>query len=76
MSDQGMAGWSMELLAIAKHRLEALALDLIHAPEEARKTAESLHATLMSGMGVRSATYLLILLFIGIAVEWLYWTYA
>ena len=76
MSDQGMAGWSMALLAIARQRLEVLALDLIHAPEEARKTAEAVHATLMSGMGVRGATYLVILLFIGIAVEWLYWTYA
>jgi small-conductance mechanosensitive channel len=66
----------MELLAIAKQRLEALSMDLGHAPEEARQAAEATHAMLMSGMGVRGATYLVILLFIGIAVEWLYWTYA
>lgn len=76
MNEQSMAGWSLELLATAKQRLEALAVDLIHAPEEARQSAEAAHATLMSGMGVRGATYLVILLFIGIAVEWLYWTYA
>ena len=71
-----MAGWSLELLATAKLRLEALTLDLARAPEEARSSAEAAHATLMSGMGVRGATYLVILMFIGVAVEWLYWTYA
>ncbi|MCC6212436.1 MAG: mechanosensitive ion channel [Burkholderiales bacterium] len=76
MSDQGMSGWSLELLGAAKQRLEALGLDLARAPEEARRAAEAAHATLMSGAGVRSATYLLLILFIGIAVEWLYWTYA
>lgn len=71
-----MSGWSLELLATAKQRLEALALDLTQAPEEARRAAEAAHTTLMSGAGVRSVTYLVLLLFIGIAVEWLYWTYA
>jgi small-conductance mechanosensitive channel len=71
-----MSGWSLELLATAKQRLEALATDLALAPEEARRAADAAHATLMSGAGVRSATYLVLLLFIGIAVEWLYWTYA
>jgi small-conductance mechanosensitive channel len=71
-----MSGWSFALLGTAKQRLEALALDLANAPEEARRVAEAAHATLMSGAGVRSATYLMLILFIGIAVEWLYWTYA
>jgi moderate conductance mechanosensitive channel len=76
VNDQSLAGWSLELLATAKLRLEALALDVTHAPEEARASADAAYATLMSGVGVRGATYLVILLFIGVAVEWLYWTYA
>jgi len=71
MNEQSMASWSLDLLAAAKLRLEALGLDLVHAPEELRKAAEATHAALMSGMGVRGATYLVILLFIGVAVEWL-----
>ena len=76
MNEHSIASWSLDLLAAAKLRLEALGLDLAYAPEEARKAAEATHAALMSGMGVRGATYLVILLFIGVAVEWLYWTYA
>lgn len=76
MNDQGMAGWSVDLLANAKVRIEAFGLDLARFPEEARRAAETTHAALMSGNGVRGATHLAILLFIGIAVEWLYWTYA
>ena len=76
MNEHSLASWSLDLLAAAKLRLEALGLDLANAPEEARKAAEATHTALMSGMGVRGATYLVILLFIGVAVEWLYWTYA
>jgi len=76
VNETSIASWSLDLLAAAKLRLEALGLDLAAAPEEARKAAEATHAALMSGMGVRGATYLVILLFIGVAVEWLYWTYA
>jgi len=76
MNEHSLAAWSLELLATAKVRLEALGLDLANAPEEARKAFEATHTALMSGVGVRGATYLVILLFIGIAVEWLYWTYA
>jgi len=76
VNEHSIASWSLDLLAAAKLRLEALGLDLAYAPEEARKAVEATHAALMSGMGVRGATYLVILLFIGVAVEWLYWTYA
>ena len=74
--DPGMTASSVELLARVKTRIEAYGLDFASLPEEARKAAETTHAALMSGNGVRGATYLAILLFIGIAVEWLYWTYA
>jgi small-conductance mechanosensitive channel len=76
MSDQSMAGWWMGVLAGAKARIEALALDLAQAPQETMQILESTRASLMSGTGVRGFTYLMILLFVGIAVEWLYWTYA
>lgn len=76
MNEHSLASWALDLVAAAKLRLEALGLDLASAPEEARKAAEATHTALMSGMGVRGATYLVILLFIGVAVEWLYWTYA
>jgi small-conductance mechanosensitive channel len=72
----GMASWSVDLLAHAKLRIETLVQDLLSAPEEAHQAAQTTHSALMTGMGVRGATYLVILFFIGIAVEWLYWTYA
>jgi small-conductance mechanosensitive channel len=71
-----MAGWWVGLLASAKARIEALGFDLASAPADAQRALESSHSALMSAAGVRGATYVVILLFIGIAVEWLYWTYA
>lgn len=76
MSAQSMAGWSADLLASAKTRIEAMGIDLANAPAEAARAADATHAALMGPAGVRGATYLAILLFIGVAVEWLYWTYA
>ena len=76
MSDQSMAGWWVGLLAGAKARIETLGVDLAQAPHETAQILESTRASLMSDTGVRGFTYLMILLFIGIAVEWLYWTYA
>ena len=76
MTEGSMAGWWVGLLASAKARIEALGLDLASAPADAQRALESTHSALMSAAGVRGATYVVILLFIGIAVEWLYWTYA
>ena len=76
MSEGSMAGWWVGLLASAKARIEALGLDLAGAPADAQRALESTHSALMSAAGVRGATYVVTLLFIGIAVEWLYWTYA
>jgi small-conductance mechanosensitive channel len=72
----GMAAWSADVLAHAKQRIETLGVDLATAPDEWRQASEITQGVLMSHVGVRGATYLVILLFIGIAVEWLYWTYA
>ncbi|HEX2651898.1 MAG TPA: mechanosensitive ion channel domain-containing protein [Burkholderiales bacterium] len=76
MNEEGMAGWWVGMLAGAKARLEALGADLAQSPAESLQLFESTRASLMTGTGVRGFTYLMILLFVGIAVEWLYWTYA
>jgi len=75
-ADQGMTGWSVGVLANAKTRIESLGADLGKAPAEASKALAATRTSLMSGTGVRGFTYFMILLFVGIAVEWLYWTYA
>jgi small-conductance mechanosensitive channel len=71
-----MALWSAELLASAKTRFIAIGTDLAQAPFEAQRALDAMHASLMTGAGVRSATYFAILILVGIAVEWLYWMYA
>ena len=72
----GMAGSSVELLAGAKARIASLGVDLARAPQEALAAYDATRAALMTGAGVRGVTYFAILLFVGIAVEWFYWTYA
>ena len=74
--DQSVAEWSMGALAHTKARIEALAGDLAQAPGEFRKLSDQTRKSLMSGTGVRGFTYLLILLLVGSATEWLFWTYA
>jgi small-conductance mechanosensitive channel len=76
LAEQSMAEWSADLLASTKARLEVLRSDLAQAPGEAKAAYEKTRASLMTGSGVRGFTYLMILLFVGIAVEWLYWVYA
>jgi small-conductance mechanosensitive channel len=76
ISDHGLSGFSMNLLAEAKARIEMLGGDLAGAPEQIRGLYTASSDALMSGDGVRAFTYLLILLLVGGAVEWLYWTYA
>jgi len=76
MNEQSMALWSAELLATAKARFAALGADLAQAPLDARHALDSVQASLMTGAGVRAGTYVAILLFVGVAVEWLYWMYA
>ena len=73
---QGLAAWSMEVLLAAKARIESLGGDLVQAPDEWRQLLATASTSLMSGTGVRGFTYLLILLLVGLGVEWLYWTYA
>jgi small-conductance mechanosensitive channel len=76
VNDTGMAGWWVGLLTAAKSRIETLGADLASAPAEALRASDAAHTAIMSSAGVRGATYIAILLFVGIAVEWLYWTYA
>ena len=72
----GLAGQSVEALSGAKARIAALREDLALAPEEMARTAAAARKAAMSGPGVRGFTYLMILLFSAVAVEWLFWTYA
>ncbi len=74
--ESGLAGLAMKLLAEAKERTELLGSDLVQAPDEIRRLYATASEALMSGSGVRAFTYLLILLLVGSAVEWLYWSYA
>jgi len=76
VNEEGMAGWWVGALAGAKARLEALGADLAQSPAESLQILETTRSSLMTGTGVRGFTYFMILLFVGIAVEWLYWTYA
>lgn len=76
ISADGLAGLAMKLLAEAKQRTELLGSDLVQAPEEIRRLYAASSEALMGGSGVRAFTYLLILLLVGSAVEWLYWSYA
>ncbi|HKU46092.1 MAG TPA: mechanosensitive ion channel family protein [Burkholderiales bacterium] len=73
---QTLAGWSVQALAAAQARLDAMRVDLVQGPEQLRTLAASTHAALMSPGGVASFTYVVILLLVGIGVEWLFWTYA
>ncbi|MFM9983117.1 MAG: mechanosensitive ion channel family protein, partial [Burkholderiales bacterium] len=72
----GMAGVAMTLLEAAKGRVAGLGADLAQAPAELHATLAAASGALYTGAGVRTATYLMILLIVGAGVEWLYWTYA
>ena len=73
---QTLAGWSVQGLADSAARMETLRAHLLNAPEELRALAAATHSALMSPAGVASFTYVVILLLVGIGIEWLYWTYA
>jgi moderate conductance mechanosensitive channel len=74
--NQTLAGWSVQLLADAAARMEALRANALQAPGELRSLVAATHTALMSPSGVAAFTYIVILLLVGIGVEWLYWTYA
>ncbi len=74
--NETLAGWSVQGLAEPKARMEALRSDMLQAPGELRDLAANTFAALMSASGVAVFTYVVILLLVGIGVEWLYWTYA
>lgn len=75
-ADQSLTGWSVSALAETKSRIETLGEHLAQAPDEMRSLLADTRAALISGTGVRGFTYFVILLLVGIGVEWLYWTYA
>jgi small-conductance mechanosensitive channel len=71
-----MASWSVQALEAAKERIDVLARDLAQGPAQLADVIGNAHAALMTGEGVRAFTYVVILLLVGIGVEWLYWSYA
>ena len=71
-----LASWSVQLLEVTKERLDVLGRDLVQGPAELGRVIANTKAALMTGMGVASFTYVVILLLVGIGVEWLYWSYA
>jgi small-conductance mechanosensitive channel len=75
-AEPGVAAWSAGVLAGAKTRIQSIGADLAATPQELGQLVKTTRASLMSGTGVRGFTYVVILLFIGIGVEWLYWSYA
>ena len=72
----GLASWSVQLLEVTKERLDVLGRDLVQGPAELGSVIANTKAALMTGMGVGAFTYVVILLLVGIGVEWLYWSYA
>jgi moderate conductance mechanosensitive channel len=71
-----LAEWSMQGLEAARQRIEVLGGDLVQGPAELANVVGGLYGALMTGMGVRTFTYIAILLLVGIGIEWLYWSYA
>ena len=71
-----MASWSVQALEVARERIEVLGRDLAQGPVQLTNVIGNTHAALMTGEGVRAFTYVVILLLVGIGVEWLYWSYA
>ena len=71
-----LSGAAMLALEAAKTRVAGLGADLAQAPEEFQRVVASGSAVVLSGEGVRSFAYVLILFVAGCGLEWLYWTYA
>jgi moderate conductance mechanosensitive channel len=71
-----MASWSVQALEVARERIDVLGRDLAQGPAQLANVMGNTHAALMTGEGVRAFTYVVILLLVGIGVEWLYWSYA
>jgi small-conductance mechanosensitive channel len=71
-----MASWSVQAREVARERIDLLARDLTQGPAQLANVISGTQAALMTGMGVRAFTYVVILLLVGIGVEWLYWSYA
>jgi len=48
----------------------------VQGPAELANVIGTTNAAMMTGMGVRAFTYVVVLLLVGIGIEWLYWSYA
>ncbi|HTO30687.1 MAG TPA: mechanosensitive ion channel domain-containing protein, partial [Pararhizobium sp.] len=70
-----IAGMTLTLLDQLSARSDAIAASFTAAPLEWQTTREAFSAAMLSGDGVRTFTYVLLLLTIGVGLEWFYWTY-
>jgi len=66
----------MEALSEAGGRIWRLADDLVASPGDLKLFWHHLSGLVESDVGVRGFTYMLILLVVGVGLEWLFWTYA
>ena len=65
-----------QLSADVSANLRVLRDDFVVAPSEARRLGAMISAALNDGTGVQAVTFVLILVIVGVGLEWLYWTYA
>ena len=75
-SSEDAHGLAMAAIDSAKAGFAARMNEVAKAPAEIARLKAAAGSTLLTGEGVRSLTYLLILILVGCAAEWLYWTYA
>lgn len=68
----GMMDW----LAGARARVLDFAESFAVAPHQTARMAANVAAHLKGAEGVRAFAYILVLLIVGVGLEWLYWTYA
>ncbi|WP_438748524.1 mechanosensitive ion channel family protein [Pararhizobium sp. O133] len=71
-----IAGITLTLLDQLSGRTDAIAASFAAAPLEWETAREAFSKAMLSGGGVRSFTYVLLLLMIGLGLEWYYWTYS
>jgi small-conductance mechanosensitive channel len=71
-----IAGMTMTLLDHLSVRYDEIAAAFAAAPVEWEALRSAFSSAMMSGAGVRIFTYILLMLMIGIGLEWFYWTYS
>lgn len=71
-----IAGMTLTLLDRLSEHAHGIAASISAAPLEWHAMRDAFSSAMMSGDGVRTFTYILLLLMIGVGLEWFYWTYS